>query len=193
MVAAAPDLSLDPWCICSEAIRWLQAVADMADRSEEMHRRASHLEPLLIAAGGAGDDWHVIHEELFLFHGRALSADHFFLEAARNSERWSSLLEGVDAVVSKEICEFRKALEPVKAIRDMREHADAYFKGEGRRGDFVVDYVSEEGLKVRASATSAERRPADVIYGGRVSRELIREACARLKAVLDVRQGQYIP
>lgn len=191
MSAAVPDLNPGPWFVCSETIRWLQAVADMAERSEQMHSRADLLERVVMAEGIDFQERATLQKELFLWHNRAFSTDHFFLEAARNSERWANLLGRSDAEVSKEIDEFCKALGPLKAIRDMREHADAYLQGKGRRDDFAVDYSADDGLLIRMDATSAERRDNDVIYGGRVSREDVRSTCAGLKAVLDVRLDRY--
>lgn len=190
-MSAVPERDVNAWDACIAAIGWLEAVEDMAVRSEEMHRHAEGFDEALRNPDLDMKTREDLHRKLFLFHRRAFSADHFFLEAARNASRWLGFLGKLDVEGSGEIDGFQKTAPMVKAVRDMREHADLYVQGKGIRSDFEVDFLTGDGLEGRIDATSTERRAGDVIYGGRVSREAVRAASGVALAYLHARLTQY--
>ena len=193
-MTASSSQEIDPWFACVQTINWLQAVADMAERSEEMHQISEALEAKLFEASLDPEARAQQHSKVFLYHGRSFSADHFFLEAARNAERWALTLLRVDLRVEEEINDFRETADVVTAIRNMREHADEYLDPnvKHRRKDFVQDIELENSLLGKFDATSSIRVQGDVIYGGRISRESVRAASAKLQIFLQPRLDMYM-
>lgn len=166
----------------------------MAERSEEMHQISEALDNQLFEASLDNEARAQQHYQASLYYGRSFSADHFFLEAARNAERWALTLLNVDPRVEDEVNDFRKTADVVTAIRNMREHADEYLgpKETHRRKDFEQDVDFGDGLQGRSDATSSIRVQGDVIYGGRVSRESVKAASAKLQSFLQPRLDLYM-
>ncbi|QTC00526.1 hypothetical protein JYG33_03395 [Alcaligenes sp. SORT26] len=181
------------WDACSETLRWLQGVEDMADLSENLHSHVDSFQPSTshedMSAGEVGGRF----DEFVLTYRRSLNADHFFLEATRNASRWAGHLLKLDPSIEAEVNDFEAAIVEVKAIRDMRVHADDYMVPgrKGRRKDFVSQVVENDIPVAMVDATSSERRGKDVIYAGRVSREAVRSASNQLRAFLAHKLQHY--
>lgn len=187
------EQDFQPWDACSEALRWLLGVEDMAELSENLHSHVDSFQPSAsheeISAGEVGRRF----DEFVLTYRRSLNADHFFLEATRNASRWAGHLLKLDPSIEAEVNYFEAAVVEVKAIRDMRVHAEDYMVPgrKGRRKDFVSPVV-ENGITIAmVDATSSERRGKDVIYAGRVSREAVRSASNQLRAFLAHKLQHY--